>query len=191
MTSTPSQIMCLRPDQLPIWTSEDAATSSLDTLLLMAARMAFLFPGLYARGKEYGSQVLRNLTDNLLKLIQADSGRDVGATWFHANVEVLKELRDRVRRDLGNERLVGGPKVIVGSHSSLESIERHLIPQQLVEHTLLFRTQCNSCDKEFEVEKATRTRGMHIVIGHDSDLSGDGRLQEIINGSVRRVTGLN
>jgi hypothetical protein len=188
MMSTPSQITCLRPDQLPIWTSEDAATSSLDTLLLMAARMAFLFPGLYTQGKEYGSQVLRELTDNLLKLIQADRGRDMGTTWFHVNVEVLQDLRDRVRRDLGKERLVGGPKVIVGSHSSLESIERHVIPQQLVECALLFCTQCNSCGKEFEVDQATRTRGMHIVIGHDSDLSGDGILQEIINGSVRQLT---
>jgi hypothetical protein len=187
MTTAPSQIMCLRPDQLPIWTNEDAETSSLDTLLLMAARMAFLFPDLYAQGKEYGSHVLRALTDNLLKLIHEDPSRDIGAKWFHVNAEVLHEFRDRVRRNLGKERLVGGPKVVVGSHSSLESIERHVIPQQLVEHALLFHIKCNLCGKESYVDLSTRSRGMHVVLGHDSDLIGQGGLQEIIDASVSRL----
>lgn len=179
-TSTPSQIMCIRPDQLPIWTNEDDATSSLDTLLLMAARMAFLFPDLYTQGKDYGSRVFRRLADNLLKLMQADPGKDVEATWFHVNVEILQKLRDQVRLDLAEERLVGRAKVVVDSHSSLESIERHVIPQQLVEHALLFRTRCNSCGKEFEVGQSTRTRGIHVVLY----VAGDVGLQEIIDGSV-------
>ena len=188
MTTVPSQITCLRPDQLPIWTNEDAETSSLDTLLLMAARMAFLFPDLYAQGKEYGSQVLRMLTNDLLNLVHTDPSREIGAKWFHVNAEVLQGFRDRVRRNLGKERLVSGPKVVVGSHSSLESIERHVIPQQLVEHALLFHMKCNLCGKESDVDQSTRSRGMHIVLRHDSDLVGQGGLQEIVDASVRRLT---
>ena len=182
--SAPSEITCLRPDQLPVWTNEDDETSSLDTLLLMAARMAFAFPDLYTQGKEYGSQVFRELTDNLLKLIQDNRSRDMDATWFQVNVEVLQGLRDKVRRDLGKERLVGGSKIIVNSYSSLDPMERHIIPRKLVEQAFLFRAPCKSCKHEFETGQSTRTRGMQIKLVHDSDHTGAGGLQELINGLV-------
>jgi hypothetical protein len=181
---TPSEITCLRPEQLPIWTSEDGRTSSLDVLLLMAANMAFAVPDLYAQGKQYGSQVLQELTENLLGLMYEDVGSGVEATWFHANVEVLQQLRDRVIRDLRKERLVGGKKIIVGPYSSLESIERHIIPQHLIEHALLYRARCNACGKELEAAPSTRTRGIYIP--RDFKPPRDGGIQEIIDDLVRK-----
>ena len=187
LTSTPSQITCLRPDELPIWPSEDAATSCFDTLLLMSARMAFLFPDLYAQGKEYGSQLLDMFTDNLLRLIQTDPGGDTGSTWFHTDVEDLREFRDRIYRDFANWQLGGGPRT--SSQSSLESIERQVIPQTLVEQVLSYLVQCNSCGKEFEVDHSARTRGMNVVLRHDSSFAEPVGLQEIIDGWVSRVPG--
>jgi hypothetical protein len=186
--STPSEIMCLQPEQLPVWTKDDAESSALDTLLLMAARMAFLFPHLYAEGKEDGSEALRKITDNLLRLIQTDRGRDAEATWFRANVEVLQQFRDKVRRDLSEEGLFSGTGIVGGSNSSPELIESHIIPQQLVGHALIFQAHCNSCNKEFEVDESIRTRGMEIVDCHDS---GDSGLQEIIDGLVRSMKNNN
>lgn len=179
-----SEITCLRPDQLPVWTNEDNETSSLDTLLLMAARMAFTIPDLYTQEKEYGSQVFRELTDNLLKMIQDNRSRDIDSNWFQVNVEVLQGLRDKVRRDLGKERLVGGTKIIVNSYSSLDAMERHIIPRKLVEQAFVFRGRCNSCKHEFETGPSTRTRGMQIRLVHNSDHTGVGGLQELINDLV-------
>jgi hypothetical protein len=186
--STPSEIMCLQPDQLPVWTKDDAESSALDTLLLMAARMAFLFPHLYDEGKEEGSEALRKITDNLLRLIRTDRGRGMEATWFSANVEVLQQFRDKVRLDLIEEGLFSGTEIVGRPNSSPELIETHIIPQQLVGHALILQGHCNSCDKEFEVDESIRTRGMEIVDSYDSDDSG---LQEIIDGLVRSMKNNN
>jgi len=178
--STPSEIMCLRPDQLPIW-NMGGETQSLDVLLLMAARMAYIFPDVYEAGIHYGSQVLQELGDNMLRYVRSDPNRNEGAYWFQVTVEALKEFRDKVRRDLCTEHLVGGRKIVLNSQTCLDSIERHIIPQQLIEHSFLFQAHCDACGEEFVGAQPTRTRGLSVELTSNIETVDEGGLQEIID----------
>jgi hypothetical protein len=172
--------MCLRPDQLPIWTMK-TETQSLDVLLLMASRMAYIFPDAYAAAKQYGSQILQELGENTLRYVRSDPNRNEGTRWFQVTGETLKEFRDKVRTDLCAERLAGKTKIILNSQTLLDSIERHIIPQQLIENSFLFEAYCDACGEGFMEAQPTRIRGMTVELTSNIERVGQSELQEIID----------
>ena len=112
--------------------------------------------------------------------MHGDPNRKEGAQWFQVTMEALQEFKDKVRRDLCAEGLVSATKVIGDRHTSLGSIERHIIPHELIEHAFLFQAHCDRCEKDFVGKQPMRTRGVDANI----DWIREGGIQDVLNGLV-------